>query len=59
MKPQSIPVGSKTKIDVILVDDTHQLETAIVIGYGTAKKRDLKLLFQRDVLIMFLHLMVS
>ncbi|QIK53274.1 TonB-dependent receptor [Dysgonomonas sp. HDW5B] len=41
MKPQSIPVGSKTKIDVVLIDDTHELETAIVIGYGTAKKRDL------------------
>lgn len=41
MKPESITVGSRTKIDVVLTDDTHQLETAIVIGYGTAKKRDL------------------
>lgn len=41
MKPQSVSVGGKTKIDVVLLDDTHQLETAVVIGYGTAKKRDL------------------
>lgn len=41
MKPEAITVGSRSKIDVVLIDDTHQLETAIVIGYGTAKKRDL------------------
>lgn len=41
MKTESIAVGGKSKVDVILQDDSHQLETAVVIGYGTAKKRDL------------------
>lgn len=41
MKPQSIAVGSRTKIDVVLVDDSQVLGETVVIGYGTAKKQDL------------------
>lgn len=41
MKPQLIAVGSKTKIDVALEEDATMLTETVVIGYGTAKKRDL------------------
>ncbi|NDV94028.1 TonB-dependent receptor [Dysgonomonas sp. 521] len=41
MKPQLIAVGSKTRIDVVLEDDATMLTETVVIGYGTAKKRDL------------------
>ncbi len=38
---QDIPVGAKTSIDVTLEEDKAQLEEVVVIGYGTAKKKDL------------------
>ena len=38
---QEIPVAGKNKIDVILKEDTEELEEVVVIGYGTAKKKDL------------------
>lgn len=38
---QEIPVGAKTSIDVTLEEDKAQLEEVVVIGYGTAKKKDL------------------
>lgn len=38
---QEIPVSGKNKIDVTLKEDTEQLEEVVVIGYGTAKKKDL------------------
>lgn len=41
MKSQSISVGSRTKIDVVLLDDSQVLGETVVIGYGTAKKQDL------------------
>lgn len=41
MKPQEISVKGKIKIDVVLEDDTQALEEVVVIGYGTAKKKDL------------------
>ncbi|HDS07204.1 MAG TPA: SusC/RagA family TonB-linked outer membrane protein, partial [Bacteroides sp.] len=39
--PQEIPVGSQTRIDVILEEDVLALEEVVVIGYGTVKKEDL------------------
>lgn len=41
MVTQEIPVNGKTKIDVALAEDTKKLDEVVVIGYGTAKKRDL------------------
>lgn len=41
MKTQSVIVGNRKKIDVVMEDDTNQLEEVVVIGYGTSTKRDL------------------
>lgn len=38
---QEISVGNKTQIPVKLKEDTQNLEEVVVIGYGTAKKKDL------------------
>lgn len=38
---QDIPVLAQKKIDVQLKEDTEELEEVVVIGYGTAKKKDL------------------
>ena len=38
---QSVTVGNQTSIKVALVQDTAQLDEVVVIGYGTAKKKDL------------------
>ncbi|MGB5668049.1 MAG: TonB-dependent receptor [Maribacter sp.] len=37
---QTITVGNQTTINVQLVEDASQLEEVVVIGYGTAKKKD-------------------
>ena len=39
-RTQEILVGSKTKIDVILKEDTAQLDEIVVIGYGTSSRKD-------------------
>ncbi|MCD8182887.1 MAG: TonB-dependent receptor [Bacteroides sp.] len=41
MVPQEIPVNGRSIINVMLKDDTQQLEEVIVIGYGSAKAKDL------------------
>lgn len=41
MKTQDVAVKGKTKIDVTLHDDAQALDEIVVIGYGTAKKKDL------------------
>lgn len=41
MKTQKITVGNQTVVDVLLQEDAHLLTETVVIGYGTAKKRDL------------------
>ncbi|PWJ59631.1 TonB-linked SusC/RagA family outer membrane protein [Dyadobacter jejuensis] len=41
MTPQEITVGNQTTINVILKDDARALNEVVVIGYGTASKRDL------------------
>ena len=35
---QEKPVGNQTQINVILADDTQQIEEVVVIGYGTQRK---------------------
>ena len=41
MTPQEIALKGKTKINVVMEDDAQALEEVVVIGYGTAKKKDL------------------
>ena len=41
MKPQEIPVGNQSTINVELADDAQALEEVVVVGYGTQRKRDL------------------
>ena len=38
---EEIPVGNKTTIDVMMVEDITSLEEVVVIGYGTSNKKDL------------------
>ena len=38
---QEIPVANRKTIDVTMKEDTEELEEVVVIGYGTAKKKDL------------------
>lgn len=38
---QDITVGNQKMIDVTMKEDTEELEEVVVIGYGTAKKKDL------------------
>jgi TonB-linked SusC/RagA family outer membrane protein len=38
---QEVAVGNKTTIDVKLAQSTRKLDEVVVIGYGTASKRDL------------------
>ncbi len=40
-KTQVVPTDGKSRIDVILAPDTEVLGDAVVIGYGTTKKKDL------------------
>ena len=37
---QLIPVNGRSKIDVVLGEDTQALEATVVIGYGTARRSD-------------------
>ena len=41
MKTQTVKVGNKTSIDVVLEDDATTLNDVVVIGYGTVRKKDL------------------
>lgn len=41
MKTQEIAINGKSKIDVTLTDDAKALEEVVVIGYGTAKRKDI------------------
>ncbi len=38
---QEVKVGNRTVINITLEEDTKALEEVVVIGYGTAKKKDL------------------
>jgi len=39
--PQEIAVGSKTTINVVLVEDIRKIDDVIIVGYGTQRKKDL------------------
>ncbi|HEX5150520.1 MAG TPA: SusC/RagA family TonB-linked outer membrane protein [Parafilimonas sp.] len=39
--PQELPVGTRSTIDISLSSSSAQLAEVVVIGYGTAQKRDL------------------
>lgn len=41
MKTQTVKVGNKTSIEVVLEDDATTLNDVVVIGYGTVRKKDL------------------
>lgn len=38
---QEIKVGSKTDINIILKEDTQNLDEIVVVGYGTSRKRNI------------------
>ncbi|CCH56946.1 TonB-dependent receptor plug [Fibrisoma limi BUZ 3] len=38
---QEVAVGNRSTVDVQLADDTKALEEVVVVGYGTAKRKDL------------------
>ncbi len=38
---QEVAVGNRSAVDVKLADDTKALEEVVVVGYGTAKRKDL------------------
>jgi TonB-linked SusC/RagA family outer membrane protein len=40
-KTLQVAVNGKTKIDAILVEESNQLNEIVVVGYGTAKRKDL------------------
>ncbi|MBB5439941.1 TonB-linked SusC/RagA family outer membrane protein [Pedobacter sp. AK017] len=40
-KMQEIGVGSKTTVDVRLIDDATSLDETVIIGYGSVQKKDL------------------
>lgn len=39
-KTQSIPVGNRNRIDVLLVEDVSAMDEFVVVGYGTQSKRN-------------------
>ncbi|MCD8041675.1 MAG: TonB-dependent receptor [Tannerellaceae bacterium] len=41
MRSQEVNVQGKTIFNIVLEDDTQALEEVVVIGYGTAKRKDL------------------
>lgn len=41
MKAQEITIGTKTSINVALVDETIGIDEVVAVGYGTQKKADL------------------
>ena len=41
IKYAEIAIKGKNKIDVTLSDDTKALDEVVVIGYGTAKRKDI------------------
>lgn len=41
MQSAELPIDGKTKIDAVMAEDHMQLDEVVVVGYGTARKRDL------------------
>lgn len=40
-KTKDVSAEGKTKVDIVLIEDSNNLNEVVVIGYGTAKKGDL------------------
>nr|WP_198999656.1 TonB-dependent receptor [Flavobacterium sp. ASV13] len=40
-KTKEVPVAGKTKVDIVLTEDSNNLNEVVVVGYGTTKKSDL------------------
>lgn len=38
---QSVNIGNRNKLDIILSEDTQKLDEVVIVGYGSFKKRDL------------------
>ena len=38
---QSVTVGNRTRVDLVMTEDAQQLDEVVVVGYGVFKKRDL------------------
>lgn len=38
---QTVTIGKRSQLDIILQDDAHSLNEVVVVGYGTLKKNDL------------------
>ena len=41
LKTQEVSVGGRSSVNVVMAQDQSQLNEVVVIGYGTAKKKDL------------------
>ena len=41
MEPQEISIGTSTNIDVVMTESAIGLEEVVVIGYGSAKRKDI------------------
>ena len=55
---REVTVGTKKVINVVLEDDTNFLDEVVVVGYGTARRRDLSgsiasVNYARDCRLMF------
>jgi len=40
-KTKEVAVAGKTKVDIVMTEDSNNLNEVVVIGYGTSKKSDL------------------
>lgn len=38
---QSVNIGNRNRLDIILSEDTQKLDEVVIVGYGSFKKRDL------------------
>ena len=41
MKPQTVRLSSQSMLDIVLEEESNYLDDVVVIGYGTARKRDM------------------
>ena len=40
-KPQTVKVGNRSALDIIMQEESNSLNELVVVGYGTMRKRDL------------------
>jgi len=41
MKPLEVPVGEKTSFDIVLQEETYNIDEVVAVGYGVVKKKDI------------------